>query len=140
MSRVLPIIFVLGAYVALPVVIVAGWVRLARRRQADGAWPSVAGLGLGTVSALLAIGTMLYARTVGPSLPLTATCDRMPSGPFVVGYERLMRLNKCEAFLVVAAKLRYNDVFGHSHETKAAYEYHPDDRCFHLATHFNRMT
>jgi hypothetical protein len=65
MSKVLPIIFVLGAYVALPAVIVAGWVRWARRRQAGGAWPSVAGLGLGTVSALLAIGTMLYARSAG---------------------------------------------------------------------------
>jgi hypothetical protein len=65
MSKVLPIIFVLGAYVALPVVIVAGWVRWVRRRQAGGAWPSVAGLGLGTVSALLAIGTMLYARLAG---------------------------------------------------------------------------
>lgn len=65
MSKVLPIIFVLGAYVALPVVIVAGWVRWARRRRAGSAWPSVVGLGLGTVSALLAIGAMLYARSAG---------------------------------------------------------------------------
>ena len=67
MSKVLPIIFVLGAYVALPAVIVVGWVRWARNRQARTTWPSVAGLALGTASALLAIGAMLYSRSARAS-------------------------------------------------------------------------
>ncbi|WP_047492279.1 hypothetical protein [Terriglobus sp. TAA 43] len=67
MSKAIPIIFALVVYVILPVVIIAGWVRWAQRRQAGetgGAWPSVAGLALGTASTLLAIGAMLYARSV----------------------------------------------------------------------------
>jgi hypothetical protein len=59
------VIFVLGAYVALPAVLVVGWVRWVRRRQIGSAWPSLTGFSLGTASALLAVGSMLYARWVG---------------------------------------------------------------------------
>jgi hypothetical protein len=81
MSKVLPIIFVLGAYVVLPVVIIAGWVRWARRRQGGITWPSVAGLALGTASALLAIGAMLYARSAG-GLPVLrpGSLENLPVG------------------------------------------------------------
>jgi hypothetical protein len=65
MSYVLPILFVLGVYVALPVVLVAGWVRWVRRRQIGRTWPSLAGFSLGTASALLAIGSMVYAGMIG---------------------------------------------------------------------------
>jgi hypothetical protein len=65
MSYVLPILFVLGVYVALPAVLVAGWVRWARRRQIGRTWPSLTGFSLGTASAALAIGAMVYARAVG---------------------------------------------------------------------------
>jgi len=58
------IIFVLGAYVGLPSLIIGGWVRWVRRRP-EGTWLSLAGFSLGTVSALLAVGSMLYARIVG---------------------------------------------------------------------------
>lgn len=65
MSYVLPILFVLGAYLALPVVLVVGWVRWARRRQTGSARPSLAGFSLGTASALLALGVMVYERAAG---------------------------------------------------------------------------
>jgi hypothetical protein len=65
MSKVLPIIFVLGAYVALPALIIVGWVRWVRRRQTGGTWLSLVGFSLGTASALLAVGAMLYARAAG---------------------------------------------------------------------------
>jgi hypothetical protein len=64
-AYVLPILFVLGAYVVLPAVLIMGWVRWARRRQVGRTWPSLAGFSLGTASALLAIGAMVYARAVG---------------------------------------------------------------------------
>jgi hypothetical protein len=65
MSSVLPILFVVGVYVALPAVLVVGWVRWSHRRQIGRTWPSLAGFSLGTASALLAVGAMLYARTMG---------------------------------------------------------------------------
>jgi hypothetical protein len=65
MSYVLPILFALGVYVALPAVLVAGWVRWARRRQIGRTWPSLTGFSLGTASALLAIGSMVYAGMIG---------------------------------------------------------------------------
>jgi hypothetical protein len=65
MSYVLPILFVLGVYLALPAVLVVGWVRWSRRRQIGRTWPSLAGFSLGTASALLAVGAMLYARSSG---------------------------------------------------------------------------
>lgn len=65
LSHVLPILFVLGAYLALPVVLVVGWVRLARRRKTGSAWPSLTGFSLGTASAVRAVGAMLYARAAG---------------------------------------------------------------------------
>lgn len=64
-TAVVGIIFVLGVYVALPTVLVAGWVRWVRRRQIGRTWPSLAGFSLGTASAVLAIGAMVYARAVG---------------------------------------------------------------------------
>lgn len=65
MAYVLPILFALGVYVALPAVLVVGWVRWARRREIGRTWPSMAGFSLCTASALLAVGAMLYARAVG---------------------------------------------------------------------------
>ena len=65
MSYVLPILFALVVYVALPAVLVAGWVRWARRIGTGRTWPSLAGFSLGTASAALAIGAMVYARAVG---------------------------------------------------------------------------
>lgn len=65
MAYLLPLLFVLGAYVALPVVLVAGWVQWARQWQIRSTWPSLTGFSLGTASALLAVGSMLYARAVG---------------------------------------------------------------------------
>jgi hypothetical protein len=67
MSTILSIIFALalGFFVALPVLIVMGWVRWARSREVRCAWLSSTGLTLGTASALLAIGTMLYAHLIG---------------------------------------------------------------------------
>ena len=65
MSHVLPILFVLAAYLALPAVLVAGWVRWAHRRQIGSAWPSLVGFSLGTASAVLAVGAFLYARAAG---------------------------------------------------------------------------
>jgi hypothetical protein len=65
MSKILPIIFAAGAYVALPILIIVGWVRWATRRQAGGTWLSLTGFSLGTASALLGIGTMLYACSLG---------------------------------------------------------------------------
>jgi hypothetical protein len=51
--------------VALPAVLVVGWVRWVRRRQIGHTWPSLAGFSLGTASAVLAVGTTVYARAVG---------------------------------------------------------------------------
>ena len=65
MSRALPIISAAGIYVALPILIIVGWVRWASRRQAGAAWLSLTGFSLGTVSALLGVGATLYARFVG---------------------------------------------------------------------------
>jgi hypothetical protein len=65
MSYVLPILFALGAYVGLPTVLVAGWVRWFRRRQTGVVWPSLVGFSLGTASAILAAGAILYARAAG---------------------------------------------------------------------------
>lgn len=65
MSYLLPILFALGVYVALPAVLVAGWVRWARRRQIGRTWPSLTGFSLGTASAMLAIGAMVYAGMIG---------------------------------------------------------------------------
>lgn len=65
MSRVLPIIFVAGAYVLLPALIIVGWVRWAGRRQTGDTRLSLTGFALGTASALLAIGAMLYAHSAG---------------------------------------------------------------------------
>jgi hypothetical protein len=67
MSYALPILFVLGAYVALPAVLVLGWVRWFRRGQTGVVWPSLVGFSLGTASALLAGGAILYARAAGGS-------------------------------------------------------------------------
>ena len=39
MAYVLPILFVLAIYVALPAVLVAGWVRWGRRRRTGRTWP-----------------------------------------------------------------------------------------------------
>jgi hypothetical protein len=64
-SKFLPIIFVVGAYVLLPALIVVGWVRWAGRRQTGDARLSLTGFALGTASALLAIGAMLYAHSGG---------------------------------------------------------------------------
>jgi len=61
MRYVLPVLFVLGVYVALPAVLVVGWVRWVRRRQIGHTWPSLAGFSLGTASAVLAVGTTVYA-------------------------------------------------------------------------------
>ena len=38
MAYVLPMLFVLGVYVALPAVLVVGWVRWAGRRQSGRTW------------------------------------------------------------------------------------------------------
>ena len=57
--------FALGVYVALPAVLVAGWVRWARRRQIGRTWPSLTGFSMGTASAMLAIGAMVYAGMIG---------------------------------------------------------------------------
>lgn len=65
MNYVLPILFVLGAYVALPAVLVVGWVRWVRRGRTGVVWPSLIGFSLGTASALLAVGAILYARAAG---------------------------------------------------------------------------
>jgi hypothetical protein len=65
MSFVLQMLFVLGVYVAVPAVLVVGWVRWARRRQIGRTWPSLTGFSLGTASALLAVGSMVYARMIG---------------------------------------------------------------------------
>lgn len=59
------IIFVLGVYVAVPVVLVMGWVRWVRYGQIGRTWPSLAGFSLGTASALLAVGSMVYAGMIG---------------------------------------------------------------------------
>jgi hypothetical protein len=65
MSYILPILFVLGVYVALPAVLVVGWVRWVHRGQIGRTWPSLAGFSLGTASAMLAVGAMVYARAAG---------------------------------------------------------------------------
>jgi hypothetical protein len=67
MSQTLPVVFALVAYVALPSFISAGWVRwfLNRKPQPRPSWLSLTGFLLGTVSALIALGGMLYARLVG---------------------------------------------------------------------------
>jgi hypothetical protein len=65
MSKVVLIIFVVWLYAALPALVIVGWVRWVGRRQAGDTWLSLTGFSLGTASALLAMGTMLYARSIG---------------------------------------------------------------------------
>ena len=43
----------------------AEWVRWARRRQIGRTWPSLTGFSMGTASAMLAIGAMVYAGMIG---------------------------------------------------------------------------
>ncbi|HLJ29053.1 MAG TPA: hypothetical protein VKY85_20250 [Candidatus Angelobacter sp.] len=61
------VLFVLGICIALPAVMIWGWVRWAKHREPRTAFStlSLVGFALGTVSGLLAIVAMLYARVVG---------------------------------------------------------------------------
>src|SRR3979490_2763825 len=62
-----PILFVIGAYIALPVGMISGWVRWAKRAQPRtlSSILSLVGFTLATASGLLAISTMMYTRAIG---------------------------------------------------------------------------
>jgi hypothetical protein len=77
--------------------------------------------------------------TAPPSLGLTAA-SVLPTGPLALDEERYVQLMRGELFMVLLAKLRYKDIFGHPHETRVAYEFQPDVRRLLLATYFNTMT
>jgi len=64
---VLLFIYVLGFYVALPAAIIAGWFRWAKRQGPATTFSilSSLALGLATCSALLALGTRIYAHAIG---------------------------------------------------------------------------
>ncbi|HTD24531.1 MAG TPA: hypothetical protein VK738_17870 [Terriglobales bacterium] len=67
MNQAIFVLFVIGIYIALPAVMIWGWVRWTKRREPRTAFStlSLIGFTLGTVSGLLAISAMLYARAVG---------------------------------------------------------------------------
>jgi hypothetical protein len=54
-------------YIALPIMIIWGWIRWAMRRRLRTAYSrlSLIGFALSTLSALLAIGSVLYAHAIG---------------------------------------------------------------------------
>ena len=54
-------------YLALPVAIVAGWIRWMRRRTSENPFSllSLLGFGLSTCSALLAVGSVAFAHAIG---------------------------------------------------------------------------
>jgi hypothetical protein len=64
---IVPILFVVGSYIALPAIMISGWVRWAKRRTPrtlSGIF-SLTGFILGTTSGLLAISSILYALMIG---------------------------------------------------------------------------
>src|SRR5882724_3164938 len=67
MNQAIFVLFVIGIYIALPAVMIGGWVRWVKRREPRTAFAtlSLIGFTLGTVSGLLAISAMLYARAGG---------------------------------------------------------------------------
>jgi uncharacterized BrkB/YihY/UPF0761 family membrane protein len=67
MNQAIFVLFVIGIYIALPVVMIWGWTRWTKRREPRTTFStlSLIGFTLGTVSGLLAISAMLYARAVG---------------------------------------------------------------------------
>jgi hypothetical protein len=64
-----PIFFALAiaAYLAAPVLLITGWIRWARRSQARQVFPALAlaGFIVGSASALLALGAVIYAWSIG---------------------------------------------------------------------------
>lgn len=67
MNEAMFVLFVIGAYIALPAVIIWGWLRWVKRREPRTAFStlSLTSFSLGTISGLLAISAVLYARAVG---------------------------------------------------------------------------
>ena len=67
MNQAIFVLFVIGIYIALPAVMIWGWARWMKRSEPRTAFStlSLVGFTLGTVSGLLAISAMLYARAVG---------------------------------------------------------------------------
>ncbi len=66
MNQVVLVFLVIGICIALPAVIIWGWVRWMKHRglRTTLSTLSLVGFALGTVSGLLAIGVTLYARAV----------------------------------------------------------------------------
>ena len=60
-------VYATAMYLALPVVIVTGWLRWARRRTSETPFSllSLVAFGLCTCSALLAAGSIAYAHAIG---------------------------------------------------------------------------
>ena len=65
MASAIQVLFVVGVYIAVPAVLVVGWVRWARQRRIGRTWLSLAGFSLATASALLAVESMAYAGMIG---------------------------------------------------------------------------
>ena len=66
-ESIVVVLFFTGVYIALPAAMIWGWVRWARRTQAQtrSSILSLIGFGLATASALLAISSLLYSHAIG---------------------------------------------------------------------------
>ena len=67
LEQALVLLYAAVIYLALPVAIVAGWVRWMRRRTSETpfSWLSLLGFALSTCSALLAVGSVAYDHAIG---------------------------------------------------------------------------
>src|SRR5215472_8305851 len=66
-EEVVLVAYVICVYFGLPAVIIAGWIHWAKRRGSMTLWSqlSLVAFGLATSSALLALGSIIYAHTIG---------------------------------------------------------------------------
>jgi hypothetical protein len=66
-EQVLFVVFFISLYLGLPIAIITGWIHWSKRRASMtlSSLPSLAAFGLATCSALLALGSLVYAHTVG---------------------------------------------------------------------------
>jgi hypothetical protein len=83
-------LYVIGMYIALPAVMIWGWVRWEKRTQPRNLSSilSLIGLALATASCLLAISSVVYARAIGG---------------FSYNAPSLLRIYRCGSYLSLAA-------------------------------------
>ena len=78
---------------------------------------------------------------VAPTLEVKIeSAENEDGNPIALTAQAVAELNSGNAQLCFCGKLRYNDVFGTSHETRFALQYVASAHQFHLAPYYNSMS